>query len=61
MTNFLNLPWYYLALYLVGEVFILWIFDKKRIIKSKQLRFLIVTFVYTLIFWVIYDLVLAPK
>ena len=56
----MNLPWYYLIIYVVIGTLLLWVFDKLRIIKSKSLRHLIVILVYTLIFWVIYDLVLAP-
>lgn len=60
MTNLLHLPWYYLILYLVVGMLILWIFDKYQIIKSKSLRYFIVMGIYTLIFWIIYDLVVAP-
>lgn len=60
MTNLLHLPWYYLILYLVVGMLILWIFDKYQIIKSKSLRYLIVMGIYTLIFWIIYDFLLAP-
>lgn len=59
MTNLLHLPWYYLILYLVVGMLILWIFDKYQFIKSKSLRYLIVMGIYTLIFWIIYDLVVA--
>lgn len=60
MTNLLHLPWYYLILYLVVGMLILWIFDKYQIIKSKSLRYFIVMGIYTLIFWIIYDVILAP-
>lgn len=60
MTNLLHLPWYYLILYLVVGMLILWFFDKYQIIKSKSLRYLIVMGIYTLIFWIIYDFLLAP-
>lgn len=60
MTNLLHLPWYYLILYLVVGMLILWIFDKYQFIKSKALRYFIVMGVYTLIFWIIYDIILAP-
>ena len=60
MTNLLHLPWYYLILYLVVGMLILWIFDKYQFIKSKSLRYLIVMGIYTLIFWIIYDFLLAP-
>lgn len=56
-----NLSWYWIAIYVVVGVVLLMIFDKFQIIKSKQLRYAIVTFVYTLIFWVIYDLVTAVQ
>lgn len=59
MTNLLHLPWYYLILYLVVGMLILWIFDKYQFIKSKSLRYFIVMGIYTLIFWIIYDLVVA--
>lgn len=61
MTNPLHLPWYCFILYVVGCYILLSIFDKHRIIKSKSLRYFIVIFVYSLIFWVICDLVLEPK
>lgn len=60
MTNLLHLPWYYLILYLVVGMLILWIFDKYQFIKSKSLRYFIVMGIYTLIFWIIYDLVVSP-
>lgn len=61
MTNPLHLPWYCFILYIAVGYILLSIFDKRRIIKSKTLRYFIVTFVYSLIFWVICDLVLEPK
>lgn len=61
MSNLLHLPWDYLIIFVAIECLILWVFDKFEIIKSKPLRFLIVTFVYTLIFWIVYDFVLAPQ
>lgn len=59
MTNLLHLPWYYLILYLVVGMLILWIFDKYQFIKSKSLRYFIVMGTYTLVFWIIYDLIVA--
>ena len=53
----LTLPWYYLIIYVVVGYVILLIFDKFNIIKSKALRYFIVTFVYTIIFWVVYDVI----
>ncbi len=60
MTNLLHLPWYCFIIYIVMGILILWIFDKYQIIKSKSLRYLIVMGIYTLIFWIIYDFLLAP-
>lgn len=57
---FLGMPWYYFLIYVVVGTLILWLFDKFNVIKSKPLRFIIVFSVYTLIWWIIYDLVLAP-
>lgn len=61
MSTLLHLPWYYFIIYVGIGSLLLYIFDKFQIIKSKLLRYLIVTFVYTFIFWIIYDLVLAPQ
>lgn len=55
------MPWYYFIIYAGIGALILWFFDKFQIIKSKALRFLIVFFVYTLIWWLIYDFVIAPE
>lgn len=57
----MNLPWYYLIIYVAIGYVLLLVFDKFNIIKSKALRYFIVTFVYTLIFWVVYDAVLSPE
>lgn len=57
---FLGMPWYYFLIYVVVGTLILWLFDKFNIIKSKSLRFIIVFGAYTLIWWVVYDLLLAP-
>lgn len=57
----LGMPWYYFIIYAGIGALILWIFDKFQIIKSKALRFLIVFFVYTLIWWLVYDFVIAPE
>lgn len=54
---FLGMPWYYFILYIVIGTLILWISDKFQIIKSKPLRYFIVFLVYTLIWWIIYDLI----
>lgn len=58
---FLGMPWYYFVIYIVVGTFILWLFDKFNIIKSKSLRYFIVSAGYTLIWWVVYDFVLTPK
>lgn len=58
---FLGMPWYYFILYIVFGTLIFWISDKFQIIKSKPLRYFIVFLVYTLIWWIIYDLSLAPQ
>ena len=50
------MPWYYYILYVAVGSLILWIFDKYQIIKSKGLRYFIVIIGFTLICWVIYDL-----
>ena len=55
----LSLPWYYLIIYIAIGYVILFVFDRFNIIKSKALRYFTVTFVYTIIFWVIYDIVLS--
>lgn len=59
--SIMNLPWCGMVIYAGLGSLILWIFDKFQIIKSKQLRYFIVTFVYSLVFWVIYDLVVTPE
>lgn len=59
--DILGMPWYYFIIYAGIGALILWIFDKFQIIKSKALRFLIVFFVYTLIWWLVYDFVIAPE
>ena len=61
MTTLSNLPWYYFVLYAAIAGLVLWIADKFQFIKSKQLRFLVVFLVYTLVFWIVYDQFLAPK
>lgn len=55
----MSIPWYYLLAYILFGVLLLWIFDKRQIIKSKTLRYFAVIIVYTLLCWGIYDLVLA--
>lgn len=54
-----HLPWYYVAIYVLGAVLLLWLADKFKIIKSKPLRYFIFIIVYNLIWGVIYDLFLA--
>ncbi len=56
-----NLPWYYFLLFVIGGYFVLWILDKFRIIKSKPLRYFIGIAIYSLAFWIIYDLFLASN
>lgn len=56
----MNQPWYYFIYIAVGAL-LLWIFDKFDIIKPKALRYFIVILVYTLIWWGIYELIIAPK
>lgn len=56
-----NLPWFYFLLFVIGGYFVLWILDKFRIIKSKSLRYFIGIGVYSLAFWIIYDLFLASN
>lgn len=55
------MPWYYIVLYVALGVFLLWVSDRFKIIKSKSLRYFIVIFVYSFIWWAIYDLFLEPK
>lgn len=55
----MNLPWYYLIIYVAIGYILLYVFDKFNIIKSKSVRYFIVIFVYTLICWGIYDVVLS--
>lgn len=55
----MSIPWYYLLAYILFGVLLLWIFDKRQIIKPKTLRYFTVIFVYTLLCWGIYDLVLT--
>lgn len=54
-------PWYYIILFVAIECLLMWIFDKFQIIKSKGLRNFIVFFVFTFIYWGIYDLFIAPN
>lgn len=54
-------PWYYILIYVALGSLILGIFDYFKIIKSKSLRYFTVIFVYSLICWLIYDLVLTPE
>ena len=57
----MSMPWYYFLISVVVEALLLWISDKVHFIKSKELRYFIVIFVYSFVFWIIYDLFLAPK
>lgn len=57
----MNVPWYFILIYVVVGYILLSVSDKYRIIKSRGLRYFIVIFVYSIIAWGIYDLVLAPK
>lgn len=61
MSNLLHLPWYYLVIFVGVGSLILWVFDRYRIIKSKPLRYFIVTAAYTFLFWAIYDFAFAPN
>lgn len=56
----MDVPWYYFIIYVAVGSLLLWIFDKREIIKPKSLRYFIVIIVYTLICWGIYDLFLCP-
>ncbi len=53
----MTLPWYYLIVYIAIGSVLLFVFDKFNIIKSKALRYFIVIFIYTIIFWVIFDVI----
>lgn len=55
--SLLHLPWYCFVAYVVVLTLILWVFDRYRIIKSKSLRYFIVIFVYSFLFWIVYDFV----
>ncbi len=57
----MGMPWYYFLLYVVVGILLLWVSDRVHFLKSKELRYFIVIFVYSFIFWIIYDLVLAQK
>lgn len=57
----MNVPWYFILIYVVGGYILLSIFDKYKIIKQKSLRYFIVIFVYSFIAWGLYDLILASK
>lgn len=57
----MNVPWYFILIYVVVGYILLSVSDKYRIIKSRGLRYFIVIFVYSIIAWGICDLVLAPK
>ena len=54
-----RLPWYYLLIYIVVGYLLLWWFDKLQIIKPKPLRYFLVIFIYTLLFWLAYDFLIA--
>lgn len=53
-------PWYFILIYIVLGSFLLWIFDKYRIIKSKRLRYFLVIFIFAFLYWGCYDLFIAP-
>lgn len=55
----MNLPWYYLIIYVAIGCVLLFVCDKFNIIKSKSLRYFIVILGYTLICWGLYDIVLS--
>lgn len=53
----MNVPWYFILIYVVVGYILLSVSDKYRIIKSRGLRYFIVIFVYSIIAWGIYDFV----
>lgn len=53
--------WYVYLTIAVVSVFLSWICDKFRIIKSKPLRNFIVIFVTVFLCWVIYDVILGTE
>lgn len=57
----MGIPWYYLLLYISVGALLIVIFDRYRIIKSKPMRYFTVILVYTLVCWLIYDLIFAPS
>lgn len=57
----MNVPWYYLLIYVAVGAPLLMILDKRQIIKSKSLRYFLFIVVYTLFCLMIYDNFLAPE
>ena len=44
LMTLMTLPWHYLIIYIAIGYALLFVFDKYKIIKSKALRYFIVTF-----------------
>lgn len=53
--------WYIYLIIAALSCLLYWAFDTLHIIKSKSLRVLIVILIASIITWLIYDLVIAPK
>lgn len=52
-------PWYYIVIFFVLSCLVAWLSGKFHILKSKSLQQFIAIFVYTFIYWGIYDLFIA--
>ncbi|MBO5267214.1 MAG: hypothetical protein J6B13_00440 [Muribaculaceae bacterium] len=57
----MDVPWYYLLIYVAVGAPLLMILDKRQIIKPKSLRYFLFIVVYTLFCLMIYDNFLAPE
>lgn len=57
----MRMPWYYIIIYIVIGSLLLWISDRFRFIKSRSLRYFVVSLVYSFVWWVVYDNFLSPS
>lgn len=57
----MGIPWYYLLIYVAVGAFLLSVFDKFKIIKSKPLRYFTVILIYTLVCLGLYDLIIVHE
>lgn len=53
--------WYIYIIIAAVSYLLYWVCDKFHIIKSKPLRVILVIFIASIITWIIYDLIAAPK